>query len=598
MFHKYRISNRFTAKIILVLLLVILIPTIFTSGSFYWVADSILKKNLRESTLQIAEQTAESLSFILNVGVDTSDFISSDPNIQRAAMQVNSSPSYAENWNFQYINTLLNNYVYSNSFVTIVYLLKEEGRGWGSGTFSDSGLKQLRLADMEWVKEAKRKDGELVWQGLQYDHFSGGGVNTDLVLPVGRVLKDFNTMRNIGLVQVHLDGQSILNTIRQPELGDTGRFFVVDSRGRVMIDSNLEMINQKVKNPYLYQRIVGDDAVEFEFDMNGIPYYGVKQLLSNGWMIVGTVPVDEISGQLERLQTWILLSSAVFSMIAIGIGLFIAGWVTKPVKQLTQSMLHVQQGDLNVRAVVRTSDEIGFLSKQFNIMLHEIGNLIQQVEDEQSEKHHAELRAVMHRVHPHFLYNTLSTLRWLIDSGQNSRASQVLLALNHLLEANMGKSGSMITVEEELDIIRKYLIILELRYEKTFCLKLDVEPGTEKFMIPRMLLQPLVENAIFHGIVPKNTGGRISIRIRMCRGDLEFLVEDDGLGIGDEKLKALNDPGTAIENGEVGIGLRHIYDTLRLYYARNWEWSIVSGIDQGTTVRILLKKLEESASVN
>ncbi|MNN79131.1 hypothetical protein D3C81_1957490 [compost metagenome] len=84
----------------------------------------------------------------------------------------------------------------------------------------------------------------------------------------------------------------------------------------------------------------------------------------------------------------------------------------------------------------------------------------------------------------------------------------------------------------------------------------------------------------------------------MCRGDLEFLVEDDGLGIGDEKLKVLNDPGTAIENGEVGIGLRHIYDTLRLYYARNWEWSIVSGIDQGTTVRILLKKLEESASEN
>ncbi|MDQ0194488.1 cache domain-containing sensor histidine kinase [Paenibacillus wynnii] len=598
MFQKFRISSRFTAKIILVLLLVILIPTIFTSWSFYWVADSILKKNVRESTLQIAEQTAESLSFILNVGIDTSDFISSDPNIQRAALQVNTSQTYEENWNFQYINTLLNNYVYSNSFVKIVYLLKEEGRGWGSGTFSDSELKEIHLSDQEWVKEAKQKDGELVWQGLQYDHLSGGGVNTDLVLPVGRVLKDFNTMRNIGLVQVHLDGQSILNTIRKLELGETGKFFVVDSIGRIMIDSNLQMINQKVKNPDLYQKIVGYDAVEFDFDMKGVPYYGVKQLLSNGWMIVGTVPVDEISGQLERLQTWILLSSAVFSMIAIGIGLFIAGWVTKPVKQLTQSMLYVQQGDLNARAVVRTSDEIGFLSKQFNKMLHEIGNLMQQVEDEQNEKHHAELRAVMHRVHPHFLFNTLSTLRWLIDSGQNDRASQVLLALNHLLEANMGKSGSMITVEEELDIIRKYLIILELRYEKTFYLELDVEPGTEKFRIPRMLLQPLVENAIFHGFVPKNTAGRISIRIRMCRGDLEFLVEDDGLGIRKGKLKVLNDPGTAIENGEVGIGLRHIYDTLRLYYARNWEWSIVSGPDQGTTVRILLKKLEESASEN
>ncbi|AHV98958.1 cache domain-containing sensor histidine kinase [Paenibacillus sabinae] len=590
------ISKSFTAKIIVVLLLVILIPTVFTSLSFYWVSDSILKKNVRESTLQIAEQTADSLSFILNVGIDTSDFISSDPNIQRAALQVNGDPTYEDNWNYQYINTLLNNYVYSNSFVKIVYLLKEEGKGWGSGTFSDTELKQIRLSDEDWVKEVKRKDGELVWQGLQYDHFSGGGENTDLVLPVGRVLKDFDTMNNIGLVQVHLDGQSILGTIRKLKLGNTGKFFVVDSEGRIMIDSNLQMINKRVQNPDLYSSIVDNDRVEFEFEMDGIPYYGVKQLLTNGWMLVGTVPVNEISGQLEQLQTRILLTSALFSMIAVGIGLFVAGMVTKPVKQLTQSMLRVQQGDLDTRTDIRTADEIGFLSKQFNKMVHEIGNLMRQVENEQNEKHHAELRAVMHRIHPHFLFNTLSTLRWLIDSGQNSRASEVLSALNHLLEANMGKNGVMITVDEELDIIRKYLIILELRYEKNFHLELDVQPGTEKIMIPRMLLQPLVENAIFHGIVPKNTAGRISITIRKGAEGLEFRVEDDGRGIGEEKLRQLNEAKAAVDQGGTGIGLRHIYDTLRLYYDQNWECSMVSVPGQGTTVHILLKKPIETTS--
>ncbi|NJJ41267.1 sensor histidine kinase [Paenibacillus apii] len=590
------ISKSFTAKIIVVLLLVILIPTVFTSLSFYWVSDAILKKNVRESTLQIAEQTADSLSFILNVGIDTSDFISSDPNIQRAALQVNGDPTYEDNWNYQYINTLLNNYVYSNSFVKIVYLLKEEGKGWGSGTFSDTELKQIRLSDEDWVKEVKRKDGELVWQGLQYDHFSGGGENTDLVLPVGRVLKDFDTMNNIGLVQVHLDGQSILGTIRKLKLGNTGKFFVVDSEGRIMIDSNLRMINKRVQNPDLYRSIVDNDGVEFEFQMGGIPYYGVKQLLANGWMLVGTVPVNEISGQLEQLQTRILLTSALFSMIAVGIGLFVAGMVTKPVKQLTQSMLRVQQGDLDTRTDIRTADEIGFLSIQFNKMVHEIGNLMRQVENEQNEKHHAELRAVMHRIHPHFLFNTLSTLRWLIDSGQNGRASEVLSALNHLLEANMGKNGVMITVDEELDIIRKYLIILELRYEKNFHLELDVQPGTEKIMIPRMLLQPLVENAIFHGIVPKNTDGRISITIRKGAEGLEFRVEDDGRGIGEEKLRQLNEARAAVDKGETGIGLRHIYDTLRLYYGQNWECSMVSAPEQGTTVRILLKKPIETTS--
>ncbi|MBD1379275.1 cache domain-containing sensor histidine kinase [Metabacillus arenae] len=593
---KFLSLRSFSTKITVAFLLVIFISTLSTALSYYIESNSILKKNVRESTVQIAKQTAESLSFILDGGVDTSDFISSDTNIQRAALQTNNITANEQRRNSQYINTLLNNSVYSNSFVKIVYVLKEEGTGWGSGTFAETNLHKIRLSDQEWVKEAKRKDGALVWQGLQYDLFNGGSVNTDLVLPVSRVLKDFETMRNIGLVQIHLDGRSILNTIEHLNLGKTGRFFVVDFEGKIMIHSNLDLINKKVENSDLYRHIVKNDAVEFEFAANGVPYYGVKQPLSNGWMLVGTVPVHEISGQLDRLQSWIFLSSSVFSLIAVGFGLFIARRVTKPVKQLTGSMLLVQQGDLKVRTDINSSDEIGFLSKQFNEMLHKIENLMHQVESEQSEKHHAELRAVIHRVHPHFLYNTLTTLRLLIDSNQNERASLVLSALNHLLEANMGKSGNIITVGEELDIIRKYLVILELRYEKTFHLELDIEPGTEKIPIPRMLLQPVVENAIFHGIVPKNTDGRISITIHFHNGNIEFLIKDDGLGIKNDKVKELNDPETAVEKGNIGIGLRHIFDTLRLYYAQSWEWSIASGPEKGTTVRILLKKLVKSAT--
>lgn len=592
MVRKFLISRSFSSKIIVAFLLVILIPTLFTSLSFYLESNSILKKNVRESTIQIATSTAESLSFILNAGIDTSDFISSDQTIQRAILQLNSSTLSEQRRNSQYINTLLNNFVYSNSFVKIVYVLTEEDGGFGSGTFAQTNLNKIQLSDQDWVKEAKRKDGALVWQGIQYDLFHGGSVNTDLVVPVSRVLKDFDTMNNIGLVQVHLDGRAILNTIERLELGKTGKFSIVNTEGRIMVDSNLDLINKKVSNPDLYSHIVGDH-VEFEFVTEGVPYYGVKQQLSNGWILVGTVPVHEISGQLDRLQSWIFFSSGVFSLIAIAIGLYIAGEVTKPVKQLTRSMLRVQEGDLKERTVISSSDEIGFLSKQFNEMLYEIENLMQQVESEQSEKYHAELRAVMHRVHPHFLFNTLTTLRWLIDSNQNERASIVLSALNHLLEANMGKSGSIITVKEELDIIEKYLVILELRYEKTFQLELDIEPETEKVTIPRMLLQPLVENAIFHGIVPKNTDGRISIKIYFYNGDLEFLIKDNGLGIRKDKLKELNDLETACQKGNIGIGLRHIFDALRLYYDQNWDWSISSEPEQGVTVRILLKNKEE-----
>ncbi|MCA0754220.1 sensor histidine kinase [Paenibacillus sp. N4] len=584
------LTNSFSAKIILALVLVILIPVFFTSLSYYMESNSVLKKNVRESIVQISKQTADSLSATLNSGVHTSDFIAGNPNIQKAVMQLNNSPSYEESWNYQFINSLLNNMVYSNSFVKIVYVFKEEGRGWGSGTFAETKLSNIKLSELEWVKEVKRKDGALLWQGIQYDRFNGGGVNTDLVVPVSRVLKNFDTLENIGLVQVLLDGSSILGTVDKLKLGKTGTFFVVDSAGKMMIDSDLTLINKKIEDPELLVNITGHDRTEFEYRMNGVPYYGVKQLLSNGWMLVGTVPVREITGQLDRLKSRVLISSAVFSILAIAIGLLIAKKVVKPVNQLTRDMQKIKQGDMKVRTAVRSSDEIGLLGQQFNRMLDEIERLIHQVNDEQSQKHHAELRAVTHRVHPHFLYNTLSTLGWLIQSKQNDRAFGVLSALNRLLEANMGKSGNIITVAEELDIIRKYLVILELRYERKFHLELDVEPGMEGIVIPRMLLQPLVENAIFHGIVPKKTDGRILIRIRSEEGNVQILISDDGLGVGDGRLKTLNDPEAAIAGGQIGIGLRHLYDTLRLYYADHSEWSITNGPEQGADVRILLKR--------
>ncbi|WP_238590935.1 sensor histidine kinase [Paenibacillus beijingensis] len=565
---------------------------------FYIKSTFIVKKNVRESAAQIAEQTADSLSYIINSGSDTVDFIYSNPDIQNAVVNINTSPREEQGRIFQYMNKMLNQLVSSNSFVKIVYVLKEESSGWGSGTFSPYiynpsmyKLMRARAIDQEWIQEAKRKDGSLVWQGLQFNRLVGGGRNTDLILPVGRVLKNFKTMERIGYILVDLNGYAILNKIEKLKLGDTGKFFVVDSEGRIMIHSDLKLINKRVEHPELLKQVVGDDRAEFEYTENGVPYYGVKQLLSNGWMVVGTVPVHEITGELDKLQMFILYSFGLLALLAIGIGVLIVGRVTKPIKQLTLDMRKVQQGDITVRTQVKSDDEIGLLSRQFNKMLQEIEQLIRKVEEEQGQKLQAELRALMHRIHPHFLLNTLSMLWWSIKSNQNERVARGLSALIRLLEAHMGKSGSMIPLEEELDFLQKYITILELRYERTFILDLDVEQGLEKQVIPRMLLQPLVENAIFHGIIPKETDGRISIRVCISGDYTEFLVTDDGVGIGEEKLNLLADPEKAIADGKMGIGLRHIYDMLRFYYAGRSEWSVASNPGNGTTVRILLGKV-------
>jgi two-component system sensor histidine kinase YesM len=581
-----KISNRFASKMILAFLLIILIPTTLSGFSFYLESSALVKRNVRASAVQVTKQTADALSSIFNAGSDTSDLIYSDLQVQQAAMNYSASPLNVQLEMSKSLDTRLNNIVYSSSFVRIVYILKSGGFGWGSGTFSTHKLRKIDLNSQEWVSESKRQDGGLVWRAMHKDPFSGGGENTDLVLPISRTLKDFESLRQIGLLVVNLNGKAILNTINQVKLGETGRYMVVNPEGRIMIDADLSRIGETVREENLHELIVNNDEVEFEYFNKGVHYYGVKQLLSNGWLLVGTVPTVEITGALDKLHTRILLTSGCFALLAVLIGLLIANRVTKPIKQLTKEMKRVQQGDLTVRTALTSTDEIGLMSRHFNKMLDEIEQLMMRVEQEQNEKLEAEVRAVTYRIHPHFLYNTLSTLRWLIRAGEMERADQGLAALTRLLQANMGKNGQLITLEEELEIVQKYIVILEMRYEQKYALSIDVQPGAEQVKIPRMLLQPLVENAVFHGFVPLNRGGDITIKVSEQHGELHILLYDNGSGIAAEKLKQLNAKESITKPG---IGLQHVHDSLRLYFGAGSGMSVASEIGSGTQIHIVIR---------
>lgn len=585
-------TNRFASKMIMAFLLIIVIPTTLSGFSFYLESSALVKRNERASAVQLTKQTADSLSSMFNAGSDTSNLIYSDMNVQNIAQKFMSSSLPKQLEMSKSMSTLLNNIVYSSSFVRTVYMVTEDGMGFGSGTFSMPKLKKVNLAEQDWVKESKRKDGELVWQPLRKDSFSGAGENTDLILPISRTLKDFETLQPVGLLVVNLNGQAILNTLQQVKLGKTGKYTILDSQGRIMADADLSQIGTQWGDPNLNQRIIQEDHVEFEYFDQRTHYYAVKQMLSNGWFLVGTVPTAEITGVLDGLHHRILLTSIGFGCIAVLIGLFIAKLVTNPIKQLTWEMKKVQQGDLSVRTKVTSTDEIGLMSRHFNKMLDEIEQLMVRVEEEQNEKLEAEIRAVTYRIHPHFLYNTLSTLRWLIRSGDYDRADRGLAALTRLLQANMGKDGQLITLEEELEIITKYLVILEMRYEHTYTLTLHIEPGIERMKVPRMLLQPLVENAVFHGFVPLNRGGEIKVTASRQVSEIHLLVEDDGMGMSDEQIQALNSSGTG---HRTGIGLQHIRDSLRLYYGTQSSVSYTRRIEGGTQICIVLQLQKEGA---
>ncbi|WP_040950545.1 cache domain-containing sensor histidine kinase [Gorillibacterium massiliense] len=589
------VKNRVATKLILGILLVILISTLSTSLYFYEVSTGVVKTNARSSSIQIAKQAADSLSYSFNVGSDMSDLLYNDVRVQSLIAQDSSSLTREQitDRDDDLTNTL-NTAIYSSSFVRSAHILRESGKSWGSGTFSQPKRDRYSLSSFEWIREAEVADGKTVWAMLQYDPFSGPADDTQLVLPISRVMKDFTTLDNIGYLMVNLDGDAILAKIAQVRLGKTGLFFVTNSKGTVMIHPDMTMVGKTVDDGELYRHIVTPGETEFEFNRGKVPYYGVKMPLSNGWTMVGIVPVREITGQMEQLRNSLFLSAGLFALLAVIVGMLIAKKITQPIKELTRQMKTLETGDFNVRTSVRTKDEIGQLSHQFNRMTSRIEQLMVLVREEQAMKQEAELRAVIHRINPHFLFNTLNTLRWLVKFGDNDKAFAGLSALSLMLEFNMAKTGSMTTIEEELEVIRQYLIILQLRYNLSFHLHVEAGEDVRQFRIPRMLIQPIVENAIFHGIVPRGADGDINIRVVESPERITIILTDNGVGIDAAKLAELSPLNAAIAEGRVGIGLKHVQESLQLYFAPGSGIRLESRKGEGTIVTLQINKRDES----
>ncbi|WP_332630498.1 sensor histidine kinase [Halalkalibacter flavus] len=587
--NKNMTKNRFATKVVLVILIVTLIPTLFNSIFFYLSSSNIIKENVRESSIQTTRQAADSLSNVLTAGSDISNLIYSNKSLQEI-VKADLDPELSEHERHQnnnMMNSFLNAHIQSNSHVQMIYILREEGTSWVSRFFHWEKFYQTNLSQLDWAIASRNLDGELYWEGLQFEWFSGLEESTELVLPISRVMKDFDTLNNIAYIQVFLDGETVLDTINEIKLGRTGRFFVVDQQGNIMIDSNIDKINETISNEQLYDRVIYGEEIEFEYVEGGLNYYGVKQPLANGWTIVGVVPIKEITGQLLTIQTIVILSSITFGIAAILIGLFFANRVTKPIKVLTNQMKLVGEGDFNVRTNVQTSDEIGMMSMEFNRMLEKLEHLMELVKSEQVQKKEAELRAVKHRINPHFLFNTLSTVRWLVNFKQFDRANMALSALTRLLEANMGKKGTFVSVKEEIEIIEKFIDIMQIRYEQIFQMQLDVDLEVNDFLIPQMLLQPIVENAIFHGIVPTDKEGIIKLSGRKIDDGVEIVISDNGIGMEKEKLNKIQQ-AFYTPNRFVGIGFLHVFESVKLYYASDSLVKIDSSIN-GTTVTLVIK---------
>lgn len=302
----------------------------------------------------------------------------------------------------------------------------------------------------------------------------------------------------------------------------------------------------------------------------------------------------------------------VVCMLGMTASFYLAYSISRPIGQLMSFMSKAESGDLNVRYWGDRSDEIGMLGRSFNTMLAQISRLLTLTELQERQKREAELRSLQAHIKPHFLYNTLDTIHWMARNKGAEDIAEVVQSLSRLFRLGLSKGSDIVPLADELEHVVNYLKIQHVRYSSKLSYSIDANPQLQEFYVLKLLLQPIVENAIYHGIKERRGPGQITIDVKEQTGDLYMTIRDNGVGISPEKLTKLREKLESVgkglesgkqehslaENASSGYGIMNVQARIRLTYGKEYGLQINSELGTGTTVILRHPIVRDSYNTN
>ncbi len=311
-------------------------------------------------------------------------------------------------------------------------------------------------------------------------------------------------------------------------------------------------------------------------------------LLNKQWFSLIEVNSGLFTAPWRSLQTTLILFFIVFFFLSILSSILFSRFITNPLNNLKGLMKRAELGDLKAYWTMSSTQEIHDLGQSFNQMLNRIEDLIKQVKIEEALKKEAEIEALQYQLNPHFLYNTLNTIKWVAKIHKTPQISEVVSSLVRLLQVSLGKKGDFLTLQDEIMLIKDYMEIQSFRYGEQVKMVYDIDAVANLCLVPRMILQPLVENALIHGIEPSEREGIITIKAWIDRDLLMCQVEDNGSGMTERPEKQDFTQNKGLQEKMSGIGLKHIREKIKLYYGPDYKLLIIPKEKQGTIVRMSL----------
>lgn len=573
-------SVRIKTKMMIICLTVIILPVLVMTINSYYSSERLLEHNYTKLLNDLAKQTnirideylkeIEKISLIASNGLSSSMSATLDgsypiQDFLRDGSEQNENAAY----------NILMNYIMMKDRVFSIYLYNLNG---GSDLFVSPNQPidtHYKAANELWFKRFMHTKERTVTLTTRIDKQLK---NKGLAVSHARKIYDVTTGRLLGIMVVSIDIKfiEIVNSNLQEAL--RSRFMIVDGDDKIVYNVNKRLIGTLFR-----------DNVRPDESANVVV---TSPLSQQQWTTYLYMPLEELTAEGEILGRNLVTLAIVMSLFAAVISIFLSNVITRPIRRLINNISLVEKGRFEQVEHIRSRDEIGHLSTRFNKMSYELKRLVERVQQEEIDKAAAEMRALHSQINPHFLYNTLGSVKWIASMQRADKIVDMTEALISMLRYAARFDGTLVTIREELNNIANYVTIQNVRYYDCIQMKYEIDDRLLDYRMPKMILQPIIENAIFHGLAEREEDGEIAIRIQRQGSDIAIEVRDNGVGMDEETIRSLVESGLEA-GGTKGIGMYNVQRRIQLHFGQSYGIRAESKLGEGAVFTILLPVISE-----
>lgn len=484
----------------------------------------------------------------------------------------------------KYVEVLLNEQVwkYGKYMKPDLYIVSEND--FNFSTYSKNKYTMESIKNETWYSEIVKANGKTVLLSTFEDEEGIGPFKS--IFRMGRSINNLITGETLGVLIMDISEKMLFDRYNKI-IKDGKNIYIVDLKGNIISNKDKRLIGKNYFEDIQQGEYIEENEWYSVIKRDNANYIKLESTLDKyGWSIIEEIPSNVIKQPIKQITEKFILTLTLVIIVSFIIIYKLSIWITKPVINMKNTMKQVMDGNLNLKIEVDRNDEIGSLEESFNNMIKWLEESIEEIKEQEKQKRIAELSFLQAQINPHFLYNTLSGVRFLVSMNKNEEAEEMIFKFTKLLRNILPKASELISLNEEIEIVIDYIELQKIRYPNLFKVDIFIQESIKSIKVPALILQPVVENAIFYSI--DNEGKKGKIRIIGYSEEEKIIIEviDNGKGMSNRQINDVFKNKEAMNR----VGLINVHERIQLNYGKMYGIEIISEKGKGTRIRYILPK--------